>query len=63
MMLAARVIATSAFDLLSKPEIVSAARADRLHRLEKQAYTSLLLPDQKPPLDYRSPKKPSASKE
>lgn len=63
MMLAARVLAASAFDLFTKPEIVAAAKADRLHRIEKQGYTSLLLPDQKPPLDYRSPRKQSASKE
>jgi aminobenzoyl-glutamate utilization protein B len=63
MMLAARVLAASASDLMLKPDLVAAAKADRLHRIEKQGYVSLLLPDQQPPLDYRTPKKQAASKE
>ncbi|MBX3440872.1 MAG: amidohydrolase [Planctomyces sp.] len=56
MLLAARVLALSAAELLTTPDVLAAARSDHLRRTEKQGYQSLLLEGQQPPLDYRVPR-------
>lgn len=55
MNLAARVLATSAWDLFEDPQLLKAAHAEHRQRLGDQPYQSLMQPDQKPPLDYRRP--------
>jgi aminobenzoyl-glutamate utilization protein B len=55
MQLATRVLAASAWDLFTKPETLAAAKAELAGRLDKQTYAPLVLPGQKPPLDYRKP--------
>jgi aminobenzoyl-glutamate utilization protein B len=53
MNLAARVLAVSAVELFDSPEVLASAKADLDRRLERNSYSSLLRPDQKPPFDYR----------
>jgi aminobenzoyl-glutamate utilization protein B len=53
MILAARVLAATGFDLFESPEVLRTARAEHQRRLDGHGYQSLLGPDQKPPLDYR----------
>jgi aminobenzoyl-glutamate utilization protein B len=57
MNLAARVLAASAWDLYHSPEILAAAQKEHERRLGQEKYESLMLPDQKPPLEYRNPPK------
>lgn len=57
MHLAARVLAASAWDLFHKPETLKAAKAELHRRLGDRKYETLMLPGQKPPLDYRNPPK------
>jgi aminobenzoyl-glutamate utilization protein B len=57
MNLAARVLAASAWDLYHSPEILAAAQNEHERRLGQEKYESLMLPDQKPPLEYRNPPK------
>ena len=54
MQLAAQTLAASVWDLMIQPEILSQAKAEHARRLEGRKYEPLLLPGQKPPLDYRS---------
>jgi aminobenzoyl-glutamate utilization protein B len=54
MQLAARTLAAVAWDIMTDPEIIPAAKAEHTKRLNGRTYTSLLLPGQKPPLDYRN---------
>ena len=54
MILAARTLAATAFDLFQSPRVLQAAKAEHRRRLAGQPYRSLLGPDQKPPLDYRN---------
>lgn len=54
MQLAARTLAATAWDLMTQPDILVQAKAEFHQRLEGRKYESLLLPDQKPPLDYRN---------
>ena len=54
MILAARTLAATAWDLFSSPRVLQAARAEHRRRLAGHPYHSLLGPDQKPPLDYRN---------
>ena len=54
MQLAARTMAASAWDLFHQPETLAAARAEFTERLGGRKYDPLLLPGQKPPLDYRN---------
>jgi aminobenzoyl-glutamate utilization protein B len=54
MNLAARVLASSAWDLYEHPETLTAAKAELQRRLGDQKYESLMRPGQKPPLDYRN---------
>jgi aminobenzoyl-glutamate utilization protein B len=53
MILAARVLAATAWDLFQAPESLRLARAEHHRRLAGHPYRALLGPDQKPPLDYR----------
>jgi aminobenzoyl-glutamate utilization protein B len=55
MLLAARVLAASAWDLYNSPETIATARAEHERRLGQEKYQTLMQPDQKPPLDYRKP--------
>ncbi len=50
---AARVLAISALDLLEKPELVLAAKADWKQRMADRKYTSLIPKGQKPPVRIR----------
>ena len=52
--LAARTMATSAWDLFQQPNTLAAAKAEQAKRLSGRKYNPLLLPGQKPPLDYRN---------
>ena len=54
MILAARTLAATAWDLFQSPRVLQAARAEHRRRLAGHPYHSLLGPDQKPPLDYRN---------
>jgi aminobenzoyl-glutamate utilization protein B len=53
MLLAAKILAATAYDLYTKPEVVSAAQAELAQRVGKEGYKSLLEPGQKPPFGYR----------
>jgi aminobenzoyl-glutamate utilization protein B len=53
MILAARVLAASAWELFQSPETLRTAKAEHRRRLAGRSYQSLLGPDQPPPLDYR----------
>jgi len=53
MLLAAKVLAATAYDLYTKPEVIAAAKAEHKERVGKTGYKSLIDPDRKPPLDYR----------
>ena len=54
MQLAARTMAATAWDLFHQPETLAAAKAEFTKRLGTRKYDPLLLPGQKPPLDYRN---------
>lgn len=53
MVLAAKVLALSALDLLTTPELVAKARADFDRRRGGHVYRSRVPADKKPPLNYR----------
>jgi aminobenzoyl-glutamate utilization protein B len=55
MQLAARVLAATAWDLYQNPKLIATAKEEHQRRLAGRKYQSLLLPEQKPPLDYRDP--------
>ncbi len=55
MLLAAKVLSATAWDLYSRPQLLAAAKAEHQRRLATTPYQSLLEPNQKPPLDYRKP--------
>ena len=57
MLLAAKTLAASAFDLFEQPEALKAAKAELAKKLAGTAYQPLLDKEQKPPLDYRLPPK------
>jgi aminobenzoyl-glutamate utilization protein B len=54
MLLAAKVLAASAWDLFDQPATIAAAKAEHARRRGERVYEPLLLPGQKPPLDYRN---------
>ncbi|MEX1232602.1 MAG: amidohydrolase [Planctomycetaceae bacterium] len=56
MQLAAKVLAASAWDMLTHPEVIDQANAEFKDRLGKRAYQTLMQADQRPPLDYRKKK-------
>ncbi|MBA61387.1 MAG: amidohydrolase [Planctomycetaceae bacterium] len=58
MHLASNVLAATAYDLFSSPEIMRAAQAELRQRLGGQPYQTLMVPGQKPPLHYRNPPQP-----
>lgn len=60
MQLAAKVLAASAAELMLRPELVAAAKAEHQQRLEGREYRPLIGPDLAPPLDYRSPPRAAA---
>ena len=53
MILAAKVLAANALDLMTRPELIERAKAEHQQKLERQGYEPLMEPGQKPPLDYR----------
>ncbi len=53
MVLAARVLAATAWDLFHDPKLVARAREELRQKREGRDYHPLLGPGQKPPLDYR----------
>ncbi|MEO1997342.1 MAG: amidohydrolase [Planctomycetaceae bacterium] len=55
MHLAARVLAASAWDLFSQPELLKQAKVEHQRRTSGNAYKSLMREGQNPPLDYRNP--------
>jgi aminobenzoyl-glutamate utilization protein B len=55
MVLAARTLAATAWDLFTDPKLVAAAQAEHRQRLSGRAYKPLLEPGQEPPLKYRDP--------
>ena len=57
MLLAAKTLAASAWDLFEQPDTLKAAKAELQQKLAGTAYQPLLGKDQKPPLDYRLPPK------
>jgi aminobenzoyl-glutamate utilization protein B len=54
MVLAARTLAATAWDLFHSPRVLETAKAEHRRRLGGRSYKSLLGPEQKPPLDYRN---------
>ena len=54
MQLAARTMAASVWDLMTHPEVLNQAKAEHAERLSGRKYQPLILPNQKPPLDYRN---------
>ena len=54
MQLAAQTMAASVWDLMTQPEILVEAKQEHARRREGKTYEPLLLPEQKPPLDYRN---------
>ncbi len=54
MLLAAKTMATSAWELIEHPDTIAAAKKEHASRRANRPYDSLLLPNQPPPLDYRN---------
>jgi len=55
MILASKTIAATAVDLMQNPDVLVKAKAEHRQRLKEIPFVPLLAPDQKPPLDYRTP--------
>jgi len=55
MNLASRVLAATAWDLFTNPDLVATAKAEHMQRIGSRPYRSLMQTGQKPPLDYRNP--------
>lgn len=55
MLLAAKVLAATAWDLAHQPALIESAKEELSRRKGTTEYRPLLAPDQKPPLDYRDP--------
>ena len=55
MVLASRVLAATAVDLLTNPALIEAAKGEQARRKDGKPYLPLLDKAQKPPLDYRLP--------
>ncbi len=53
MMLAARTLAATAYDLFNSPETIKQANEELQRRLGERKYKSLVAPEQGPPLNYR----------
>ena len=54
MHLAARTLAATCIDLMTQPDVIRDAAQEFRRRRGTTEYESLMLPDQKPPLDYRN---------
>lgn len=57
MLLAAEVLAATAWDLMLRPDVIKAAQAEFKSRTTREKYKSLMEEGQQPPLDYRNPPK------
>jgi aminobenzoyl-glutamate utilization protein B len=57
MLLAAKVLAASAWDFYSDPKLIAEAKVEFTRRLDGRVYKAMLEKDQPPPLDYRLPPK------
>jgi aminobenzoyl-glutamate utilization protein B len=57
MVLAARVLAATAWDLAHDPATIEKAKKELAARLAGNPYEAMLEPGQKPPLGYRNPPK------
>ena len=57
MLLAAKALAATAWDLFNEPNTLKDAKKELQERRKGQEYNALLEPGQKPPLDYRNPPK------
>ncbi|MBM81546.1 MAG: amidohydrolase [Planctomycetaceae bacterium] len=57
MNLAARVLAATAWDLMTNPTDLSGGKREHARRIGEEKYATLMEPGQKPPLDYRKPPK------
>jgi aminobenzoyl-glutamate utilization protein B len=57
MLLAAKVLAATAWDLYQDPKLIADAKAEFTRRLDGRTYKPILEKDQAPPLDYRLPAK------
>ena len=55
MLLAAKTLAATAWDIFQDDKVRNAAQAELRTRLGEQKYETLMLPNQSPPLDYRKP--------
>lgn len=53
MVVAAKTLAATAWDLYTNPGVLERAQAELQQRLEGNSYEAMLEPGQKPPLDYR----------
>lgn len=60
MQLAAKVLATSAWELYREPKLIAAAKAEHVRVLNGRKYKAMLEEGQKPPFDYRDPPKRTA---
>jgi aminobenzoyl-glutamate utilization protein B len=61
MVLAAKTLATTAWDLFSNPDLIAQAKAEFRQRMEGRTYQPLIGKDLAPPLDYRDPPKHAGS--
>jgi aminobenzoyl-glutamate utilization protein B len=61
MIVAAKTLAMTAVDLLTGPDLVAAAKAERLQRVGPDFVYRSLVGDRDPPLDYRKPAGPGGS--
>lgn len=57
LVLAAKTLAASAWDLFQEPTLIADAKAEFKRRLDGRTYSPILEKDQAPPLDYRLPAK------
>jgi aminobenzoyl-glutamate utilization protein B len=57
MLLAARALAATGWDLIRSPELLAQARSELEQRRQGQQYRPMLEEGQQPPLDYRNPPK------
>ena len=63
MLLAADILAASAWDLIKNPALLEQAKVDFKRRLGESGYRPLMEKDQKPPLEYRLPARRNSSGE
>lgn len=54
MLLAAKTLAVSTWELIEQPDTIAAAKKEHASRRANRPYDPLLLPNQPPPLDYRN---------